>query len=137
MATTAGKNKQVKDAQSAKAANAKKKVAKEDPNFMPNIEPQIGDKAEKAEQAKGHKANGGVRLDPNLPLVVGNSVTFVADEGKGRVMVRLETAQGVNWVAASNGHGDARVSLIIQVKGDIKVDFHSDGKKYASGTFTV
>lgn len=129
----ATKKKEVTDAQAAKKkANPKK----DDPQFMPNIEPQTGDgPATKAKAAK--RSTGSVRLDPDLPLVHGNTVTFVAPEGDGRVLAKLETPQGVQWIGTSNGQGDARISWIVQVSGDITVGFYNDGDLYAEGTFTV
>lgn len=79
-----------------------------------------------------------VRLDPpSVRLVPGNSVTFVADEGDGRVQAKITTARGSVLVTASNGHGDARVSKILETNDEIVVEFFDDGKKYASGTFKV
>lgn len=93
--------------------------------------------AKKKSAAKPAAAKGGIRLDPNLPLIPGNSVSFVAEERPGRVMAKIITARETWMVAASNGGGDARVTKILETGGDITVEFSEDGKLYASDTWTV
>lgn len=87
--------------------------------------------------AETASTDGGIRLDPNLPLTPGNAVTFVAEHREGRVQAKIITARDSWLVAASMGSGDARVSKIIEVPGDITVEFYADGKLYASGTWPV
>lgn len=91
--------------------------------------------AKKAAPAKG--AQGGVRLDPDLALIPGNTATFVAEARDGRVMAKIVTARDSWMVAASGGSGDARVSRILETAGPISVTFYEDGKEYASGSWTV
>ena len=80
---------------------------------------------------------GNVRLDPNLALIPGNSVTFVAPAKEGRVQAKIVTARD-SWLVAASLRGDeARVSKILEVPGDITVEFYADGKKYASGSWKV
>ncbi len=80
---------------------------------------------------------GNIRLDPNLALIPGNSVTFVAPAKDGRLQAKIITARD-SWLVAASVRGDeARVSKILEVPGDITVEFYADGKKYASGSWTV
>ena len=88
-------------------------------------------------RASTKAVTGGVSLDPNLPLIPGNAVSFVAEERPGRVQAKIVTAKDSWLVAASNIGGDARVSKILEVPGEITVEFYEDGKLYASGTWTV
>lgn len=83
---------------------------------------------------------GGVRIDPNLPLIPGNSVTFVAEGREGRTMAKISTARGSDWVATSTGvaANEERVSKILESgHGDVTVEFYEDGELYASGTWPV
>ena len=86
---------------------------------------------------KAKKAAADVRIDPNLPLILGNTVTFVAPEGEGLVKAKLVASNGTYWVKATNGSGDARISWIVQGTDEVTVEFHDDGKKYAEGTFSI
>lgn len=80
---------------------------------------------------------GDVRVDPPLGILQGHVPTFVAPEGKGRVMAKIITPRQTVWVVASNGNGDARVSKVMEGPGDVTVEFYDDGKLYASGTWSV
>lgn len=170
-----------KEVADAKAAKKQADPKKDDPTFMPNIEPQTGDggKASTKKVAatdiapgmsqnptespqasnpdsvdvttegdatetvnKGVKAKrsnkGGVTLDPaSIALLPGNTVSFVAEEREGRVQAKIITGKDSWLVAASNGGGDARVSKILEVAGEITVEFYEDGELYASGTWPV
>lgn len=88
--------------------------------------------------SSARKTGSGVRIDPNLPLLPGNSVSFVADAGDGVIQAKIVTAKDSWLVAASTNGGYARVSKIIETgHGEITVEFYEDGKLYASGTWTV
>lgn len=77
-----------------------------------------------------------VRLDPDLGLIPGNSVTFVAREAKGRAAVKISTNRG-NWMGTpSNTPSGARQSKILD-PGPITVTFYEDGSAYAEGSWTV
>jgi hypothetical protein len=88
-------------------------------------------------KAKAASANGGVRLDPNLRLIPGNAVTFVAEGREGRTQAKIITSSESWIVATSSGPGEERVSKILERPGEITVEFYEDGKKYASGTWQV
>jgi hypothetical protein len=81
---------------------------------------------------------GTVSLDPNLPLLPGNTANFVAESRDGRVQAKIITAKD-SWLVAASQSGDyARVSKIIETgHGEITVEFYADDKLYASGTWPV
>ena len=79
-----------------------------------------------------------VRIDPNLPLRPGNSVTFVADAPKGRPGVSVTTNRDAWAGKPSVSKTEARISKIIETgHGTVDVVFTDDGEAYASGTFEV
>ncbi len=83
---------------------------------------------------------GSVRIDPNVALLPGNTVTFVAEAREGLVMAKIITAKDSWLVKTSTGvqANEERVSKIIETgHGEITVEFYEDGKKYASGTWPV
>lgn len=83
---------------------------------------------------------GGVRIDPNLPLIPGNSVTFVAEGRAGRTMAQVRTDRGSYWVATSTGvaANEERISKILESDhGNISVGFYEDGELYAFGTWPI
>lgn len=93
-----------------------------------------------AAKAEASSKTGSVRIDPNLPLLPGNTVTFVAEGREGRTMAKIVTARGTDWVASSTGvaANEERVSKILETGHDeITVEFYEDGKLYASGTWPV
>lgn len=76
-----------------------------------------------------------VHLDPDLPLLPGNSGTFVARQANGQPSATLSTDRGEIRAIPSNTQSGARVSRIIETYGAVTVTFFEDGKPYASGTF--
>lgn len=88
-------------------------------------------------KAKAASTEGGIRLDPNLRLIPGNSVTFVAEGREGRTQAKIITSSESWIVATSSGPNEERVSKILERPGDITVEFYEDGKMYASGTWPV
>lgn len=170
------------------AQDAKKKAdpAKNDPKYMPNIEPQTGESGKKSPAKEvsapktdlagdgisenpvhspqatnpdsvdvtiegdkttvskgpsGKRSNkGGVVLDPaSVALIPGNTVSFVAEDRPDatRIQAKIITSRETWMVATSRDSTNARVSKILEVPGEITVEFYEDGKLYASGTWTV
>ena len=79
-----------------------------------------------------------VRLDPNLPLTPGNTVSFYTEvpENPGRLSVKITDPRGPVFTnVVPGGNGDLRISKIIETAGTYKVEFFNDGKKFASGEF--
>jgi len=99
---------------------------------------QIDAKKEAKTETRARKSKGDVRLDPNLPLVAGNTANFVARQAKGVATAKVETDRG-SWIGqVSNSPAGARISKIIETgHTELKVTFYEDGKEYASGTFPV
>jgi hypothetical protein len=84
------------------------------------------------------KATQGVRLDPNLPLVPGNSVSFVTDvpENGDRFSVKISNDRGTTLNNISSTGGDLRIGRIVESGwGTTTVEFYADGKKFAEGSF--
>lgn len=104
---------------------------------------KVASKPKASKPASGKVASpeiGSIRLDPHLPLLPGNTVTFVAEGREGRTMAKISTARGSAWVATSTGRAanEERVSKIIESgHGDITVEFYEDGELYAFGTWPV
>lgn len=94
-------------------------------------------KTKKASVKKAAKVVGGVRLDPNLRLIPGNTVSFVAEYRPGRVQAKIVTPRDSWVVAASTLRDDSRVSKILEVPGEISVEFYEDGDLFAAGTWQV
>lgn len=88
-------------------------------------------------KAEAPEVVGGIRLDPDLRLIPGNSVTFVAEGREGRTQAKIITSNETWVVATSSGPNEERVSKILERPGDITVEFYENGKKYASGTWPV
>lgn len=78
-----------------------------------------------------------VRIDPALPLLVGNSVTFVADDRDGRVMAKVVMGGFSVLTAPSRNDGEVRITRIIERPGDVTVSFMENGKVYAEGSWTA
>jgi hypothetical protein len=77
-----------------------------------------------------------IRLDPDLPLVPGNSVTFVARPAAGRASVKISTDRG-DWMGApSSTPSGVRQSKILE-PGPISVTFYEEGEPYAQGSWEV
>lgn len=92
----------------------------------------------KKSSAKKVDKPGTVRLDPDLPLLPGNTVSFVAEGREGRTQAKITTAKDSWLVATSTGSNEERVSKIIETgHGVITVEFFEDGELYASGTWSV
>ena len=123
----------------AKKPTAKKTTAKKSAKKVDSVDRTARKDETKVRPSRSEASGdvGGIRLDPNLALTPGNAVTFVAEGRPGRVQAKIVTAKDSWLVAASLGSGDARVSKILEVPGDITVEFYEDGKLYASGTWEV
>ena len=82
---------------------------------------------------------GAVTLDPNLPLLPGRTVTFIASPRTfGRAAVKIVTARDTWMGVPSISGGFARQAKIIETGlGEITVTFYEDGEAYAEGTFSV
>lgn len=121
-------------------ATAKKTARKpSSPNKVDKVDTTV-ERDETKVKPSSSKKNGGVRLDPDLPLLPGNTVTFVAEGREGRTQAKIVTAKDSWLVATSTGAQGAeeRVSKIIETgHGEITVEFYEDGKLYASGTWPV
>lgn len=90
------------------------------------------------EQLPEKKGLSGVRIDPaNVRLIPGNSVTFIADDKKGRVTASITSDRGVRFVTASRNQGEARVGTILEVAGTVEVEFFENGEPYARGSWPV
>lgn len=92
----------------------------------------------KKKTAPKSDGEGQVRLDPNLPLLPGNSVSFYTPvpEDAGRLTVKITDARGPVFAnVVPGGNGDLRISKIVETAGTYKVEFFNDGKKFASGEF--
>lgn len=87
---------------------------------------------------KAATSDGSVRVDPNLPLTPGNTVSFYTDvpEDAGRLSVKITDQRGpVMTNVVPGGNGDLRISKIIETDGTYKVEFFNDGTSFASGEF--
>jgi len=94
-------------------------------------------KAAAPKKAASTKSQG-VRLDPNLPLVPGNSVNFVTEvpEDGDRFSVKISNDRGTTLNEISSTGGDLRINRIVETGwGTTTVEFYADGKKFAEGTF--
>jgi hypothetical protein len=130
---------EVQKKKAAKATAAKKPTAKASAKKVDSVDKTADKSEDKVMPSKAKtssKKAGSVRLDPNLALVPGNAVTFVAEAREGRVQAKIVTAKD-SWIVAASVGSEARVSKILEVPGELTVEFYEDGKLYASGTWNV
>jgi hypothetical protein len=82
-------------------------------------------------------AKSTLRLSPNLPLIPGNSVTFLADGGEGVATARV-ISNGVVWEGAvSSTEDEIGHTVLLERSGPLEITFYRDGKEVARGSYEV